>query len=184
MSSVDMTRRVRRQRHKYCKTIRPVAIHLITSSSNQLKQLNLALSPTQRPNKPHQTTSNHHDHERPRHPYRRSPGQRLQKPHRPERNPRASRRQARRRPHRRRDRRLGRTAWFVPTHPPTHPSNKPPKLTTPTEADDKNAIDQSNIISERTRGAAKSAGTYQEPGDEEGLPGPEDGTSRVAGGVH
>ena len=52
------------------------------------------------------------------------------------------------------------------------------------EADDKNAIDQSNIISERTRGAAKSAGTYQEPGDEEGLPGPEDGTSRVAGGVH
>jgi len=58
------------------------------------------------------------------------------------------------------------------------------KLTTPTEADDKNAIDQSNIIDERTRGAAKSSGTYQEPGDEEGLPGPDDGTSRVAGGVH
>ncbi|KAM0703179.1 hypothetical protein Q7P35_009117 [Cladosporium inversicolor] len=50
------------------------------------------------------------------------------------------------------------------------------------EADDKNAIDQNNIIGERTRGAAKSSGTYQEPGDEEGLPGPEDGTSRVAGG--
>ncbi|GAB7323740.1 hypothetical protein MBLNU13_g07204t1 [Cladosporium sp. NU13] len=50
------------------------------------------------------------------------------------------------------------------------------------EADEKNAIDQSNIIDERTRGAAKSSGTYQEPGDEEGLPGPEDGTSRVAGG--
>jgi hypothetical protein len=55
-------------------------------------------------------------------------------------------------------------------------------LTSPTEADEKNAIDQSNIIDERTRGATKSAGTYQEPGDEEGLPGPEDGTSRVAGG--
>ena len=58
------------------------------------------------------------------------------------------------------------------------------RLTILTEADDKNAIDQSNILNERTRGAAKSAGTYQEPGDEEGLPGPDDGTSRVAGGVH
>lgn len=55
-------------------------------------------------------------------------------------------------------------------------------LTLTPEADEKNAIDQSNIIGERTRGAAKSSGTYQEPGDEEGLPGPEDGTSRVAGG--
>jgi hypothetical protein len=55
-------------------------------------------------------------------------------------------------------------------------------LTSTPEADEKNAIDQSNIIGERTRGAAKSSGTYQEPGDEEGLPGPEDGTSRVAGG--
>jgi len=55
-------------------------------------------------------------------------------------------------------------------------------LTPLTEADDKNAIDQSNVINERTRGAAKSSGTYQEPGDEEGLPGPDDGTSRVAGG--
>lgn len=51
-----------------------------------------------------------------------------------------------------------------------------------TEADEKDAIDQSNIINERTRGAAKPSGTYREPGDEEGLPGPEDGTSRVAGG--
>jgi hypothetical protein len=56
------------------------------------------------------------------------------------------------------------------------------QLTLWTEADEKNAIDQSNIIEERTRGATKSSGTYQEPGDEEGLPGPEDGTSRVAGG--
>ena len=63
------------------------------------------------------------------------------------------------------------------------------------ERDDKDAIDQSNIISDRTRGAAQPAGTYREPGDEEvcytpmvllctailmlrqGLPGPEDGTS-------
>jgi hypothetical protein len=43
--------------------------------------------------------------------------------------------------------------------------------------DDKEAIDSSNIIESRTRGAAKKAGTYAEPGDYEGLPGPEDGTS-------
>ncbi|KAM0714304.1 hypothetical protein Q7P37_010091 [Cladosporium fusiforme] len=47
------------------------------------------------------------------------------------------------------------------------------------EADDKNAIDQGNVINERTRGAAKSGGTYQEPGDEEGLPGADDGTSAI-----
>ena len=45
------------------------------------------------------------------------------------------------------------------------------------ERDDKDAIDSSNIIDSRTRGATKQAGTYAEPGDEEGLPGPEDGTS-------
>jgi hypothetical protein len=45
------------------------------------------------------------------------------------------------------------------------------------ESDERAAIDESNIIEERTRGAAKSQGTYAEPGDEEGLPGPEDGTS-------
>ncbi|KAF4306550.1 hypothetical protein GTA08_BOTSDO05566 [Botryosphaeria dothidea] len=45
--------------------------------------------------------------------------------------------------------------------------------------DDKDAIDESNIISDRTRGAAKKAGTYAEPGDEEGLPGAEDGTSAI-----
>jgi hypothetical protein len=43
--------------------------------------------------------------------------------------------------------------------------------------DEDEAIDKSNIIKPRTRGATKEAGTYQEPGDEEGLPGPEDGTS-------
>ncbi|KAJ9629067.1 uncharacterized protein PV06_02216 [Exophiala oligosperma] len=45
--------------------------------------------------------------------------------------------------------------------------------------DDTDAIDQGNIVDERTRGATKN---YREPGDEEGLPGPEDGSSRVAGG--
>jgi len=48
------------------------------------------------------------------------------------------------------------------------------------QADEKDAIDSSNIIEERTRGA-KPAGTYTEPGDEEGLGG-NDGRSRVAGG--
>jgi hypothetical protein len=46
--------------------------------------------------------------------------------------------------------------------------------------DDTEAIDQSNIIDERTRGAGKS-GMYREPGDEEGLPGPDDGTSAIRG---
>ncbi|KAL8677526.1 MAG: hypothetical protein Q9224_007188 [Gallowayella concinna] len=45
--------------------------------------------------------------------------------------------------------------------------------------DDKDAIDQSNIIGGRTRGN-KPSGGYAEPGDEEGLPGPNDGTSRGA----
>ena len=64
-------------------------------------------------------------------------------------------------------------------------SNLPPTvlcpftLTKSTARDDSDAIDQSNIIEGRTRGAAPSGG-YREPGDEEGLPGPEDGTSSVA----
>jgi len=41
--------------------------------------------------------------------------------------------------------------------------------------DDSDAIDQSNIIGGRTRGA-KPSGGYKEPGDEEGLPAA-DGTS-------
>ncbi|KAI4117758.1 MAG: hypothetical protein LQ345_002066 [Seirophora villosa] len=44
--------------------------------------------------------------------------------------------------------------------------------------DDKDAIDQSNIVGGRTRGA-KPSGGYTEPGDEEGLPA-DDGTSRVS----
>ncbi|KAF3931374.1 hypothetical protein ABW20_dc0108123 [Dactylellina cionopaga] len=47
--------------------------------------------------------------------------------------------------------------------------------------DDEEAIDKGNIIDSRTR-KAKLKGTYQEPGDEEGLAGPEDGTSAVRGG--
>lgn len=50
------------------------------------------------------------------------------------------------------------------------------------QRDDADAIDKSNIIDSRTRGAAKSSGTYQEPGDEEGLGDGSDGRSRVAGG--
>ncbi|KAL8844832.1 MAG: hypothetical protein Q9176_000932 [Flavoplaca citrina] len=45
--------------------------------------------------------------------------------------------------------------------------------------DDKDAIDQSNIVGGRTRGAGPSGG-YAEPGDEEGMPPASDGTSRVA----
>lgn len=49
--------------------------------------------------------------------------------------------------------------------------------------DENEAIDKSNIISGRTRGA-KPSGTYTEPGDEEGLPGRGDsGSSAVAGGT-
>lgn len=47
------------------------------------------------------------------------------------------------------------------------------------QADEKDAIDQSNVIGERTRGAAKN---YQEPGDTEGLGAAadgSDGTSRM-----
>ncbi|MCJ1396859.1 hypothetical protein MMC11_000049 [Xylographa trunciseda] len=44
--------------------------------------------------------------------------------------------------------------------------------------DDADAIDQSNIIGSRTRGA-KPSGGYTEPGDEERLPA-DDGTSSVA----
>ena len=43
------------------------------------------------------------------------------------------------------------------------------------EQDDKDAIDESNIVGGRTRGA-KPSGGYTEPGDEEGLPA-DDGTS-------
>jgi hypothetical protein len=49
--------------------------------------------------------------------------------------------------------------------------------------DDHEAIDEGNIIQDRTRGATKKAGTYTEPGDEEGLPGPDDGTSNIRTGA-
>ncbi|KAF2086598.1 hypothetical protein K490DRAFT_43669 [Saccharata proteae CBS 121410] len=44
--------------------------------------------------------------------------------------------------------------------------------------DEQEAIDSDNVISSRTRGATKQAGTYAEPGDEEGLP-ENDGTSAI-----
>ncbi|KAJ4338539.1 hypothetical protein N0V87_003868 [Didymella glomerata] len=37
------------------------------------------------------------------------------------------------------------------------------------ERDERDAIDEGNILNERTRGAAKQSGTYTEPGDDEGL---------------
>jgi hypothetical protein len=43
-------------------------------------------------------------------------------------------------------------------------------LTSSPEKDDNDAIDTSNIIEGKTRGAAKPSGTYQEPGDNEGMP--------------
>lgn len=46
------------------------------------------------------------------------------------------------------------------------------------ERDDKEAINEDNIINERTRGA-KPQGSYAEPGDEEGLPS-DNGTSAVS----
>ncbi|XXH06041.1 hypothetical protein Hte_012486 [Hypoxylon texense] len=42
--------------------------------------------------------------------------------------------------------------------------------------DEKEAIDTSNIIGDRTRHAKPAAGTYRQPGDDEGLP-TDDGTS-------
>ncbi|KAF9696943.1 hypothetical protein EKO04_004660 [Ascochyta lentis] len=48
------------------------------------------------------------------------------------------------------------------------------------ERDEKDAINQDNIIDERTRGATKQSATYTEPGDDEGLEGAvvgNDGTS-------
>lgn len=44
--------------------------------------------------------------------------------------------------------------------------------------DDEDAIEHSNVIKDRTR-HAKPSGGYREPGDDEGLPGAEDGTSQV-----
>ncbi|KAF2274146.1 uncharacterized protein EI97DRAFT_469102 [Westerdykella ornata] len=45
------------------------------------------------------------------------------------------------------------------------------------ERDEKEAINTKNIMKGRTRGATKQKGVYAEPGDEEGLPGPDEGRS-------
>ncbi|KAI6845622.1 hypothetical protein KC350_g4331 [Hortaea werneckii] len=48
------------------------------------------------------------------------------------------------------------------------------------EQDEAAAIDKSNIMDSRTRGG-RTAGNMREPSDEElGIPGPDDGTSRLA----
>ncbi|CAI6340358.1 unnamed protein product [Periconia digitata] len=47
------------------------------------------------------------------------------------------------------------------------------------QRDENDAIDRSNIVEGRTRGATKEAGTYVEPGDEEGLP-TDNGRSAIA----
>ena len=64
-------------------------------------------------------------------------------------------------------------------HPLTHTTCSDPFAA----QDEKDAIDTSNIVDGRTRGA-KPSGGYAEPGDDEGLPGPGDsGVSAVSGGV-
>ncbi|MCJ1237769.1 hypothetical protein MMC14_005756 [Varicellaria rhodocarpa] len=66
----------------------------------------------------------------------------------------------------------------MPVEDPINPTTADSDATL--AADDKEAINQDNIIGGgRTRGAAPK-GIYAEPGDEEGLPGPDDGTSRGA----
>ncbi|KAG9207009.1 hypothetical protein G6514_000300 [Epicoccum nigrum] len=50
------------------------------------------------------------------------------------------------------------------------------------ERDEKEAIDESNILDERTRGAAKEAGTYAEPGDDEGLEAAVEGNDGTSAG--
>lgn len=65
-----------------------------------------------------------------------------------------------------------------PSHSLTHTHSHTHTPLPPTAKDDLD-IDKTNILESRTRGAAKDQGSYTEPGDEEGLPGPdEDGTSR------
>ncbi|KAG9230193.1 hypothetical protein BJ875DRAFT_385707, partial [Amylocarpus encephaloides] len=43
--------------------------------------------------------------------------------------------------------------------------------------DHKEAIDQSSALDGGRTSCAKSDGSYQEPSDEDGLPGPDDGTN-------
>lgn len=52
----------------------------------------------------------------------------------------------------------------------------------PTERDEEDAIDESNILDERTRGAAKEQGSYAEPGDDEGLEGALEGNDGRSAG--
>ncbi|EME41677.1 hypothetical protein DOTSEDRAFT_55435 [Dothistroma septosporum NZE10] len=79
--------------------------------------------------------------------------------------------------------RTGQNQYGVPVQSDDAPVEDPiddPKVANSEEQlqrDDREAIDESNIVDSRTRGATKKSGTYTEPGDEEGLPGADDGTS-------
>lgn len=51
------------------------------------------------------------------------------------------------------------------------------------EADEKDAINKENILDgPRTRYGGEKVADYREPGDEEGMPPPEDGTSSLRTG--
>ncbi|KAJ4382445.1 hypothetical protein N0V86_002780 [Didymella sp. IMI 355093] len=50
------------------------------------------------------------------------------------------------------------------------------------ERDERDAIDEGNIMNERTRGAAKQSGTYTEPGDDEGLEAAVEGNDGTSSG--
>lgn len=68
--------------------------------------------------------------------------------------------------------RTGQKQSSVPVQKDSDPINDPIDPATADsdatlEQDERAAIDESNIIDERTRGAAQSKGTYREPGDEE-----------------
>lgn len=82
-----------------------------------------------------------------------------------------------------RSRRLRQATWYVPPQP-----HLPYLLVLvtdakmPTERDEKDAIDESNILDERTRGAAKEQGSYAEPGDDEGLEGALEGNDGRSAG--
>lgn len=114
------------------------------------------------------------------HPHTHTPPQ-----HRPVLNPRPEGRRPHRahRVQRPRSRRLGQATRYVPPHPHlTHLLVLVTDAEMPTERDEKDAIDESNILDERTRGAAKEQGSYAEPGDDEGLEGALEGNDGRSAG--
>jgi hypothetical protein len=64
----------------------------------------------------------------------------------------------------------------------SHTSNASVKIRQATAQDEAEVVVDHKVIGERTRGATKPAGTYREPGDEEGLPaGNDTGRSNIKG---